>query len=256
MLYIGDSVGHNADFSGVERAVNGRIRTRKAYSSVHDARAKWPKKNFMDITPLALMETREDDPFSHLVLAAPTVDISNLDTSKFTEKDNIEALHQNIIISCKNMFTTAQIALQTFPNLQKVVIMDHAPRFDPAHVDPLGLKPELARFANATFSQLWFTSPLKEKVSIGSHKLDFVTENIGIHFQNTNARRHDGVHMYTLKGKIAFTKSTIKALKNALSVPNQTESKDQTYKKKTTKYQSSSNVFTIPVSNRFENLGN
>ena len=83
MLYIGDSVGHNADFSGVERAVNCRIRTRKAYSSVHYVRAEWPKKNFMDIT------SSKDHHFM---------------------------------------------------------------------------------FANATFCQLWFTSPLIEKVSMGSHK--------------------------------------------------------------------------------------
>ena len=143
ILCVGDSVGHNANFAGVEKAVKCRIRTTRAYSSIEDKRAKWPKKNFADVTPLALKDTREDDPFSHLVLTAPTVDISNLDTSKLTKDDNIEALHQNILISCKNMLTTAQNALITFPNLKKVVIMEHAPRFDPAHVNPLGIKPEL-----------------------------------------------------------------------------------------------------------------
>ena len=119
------------------------------------------------------------------------------------------------------MLTTAHNALIPFPNLKKVVIMEHAPRFDPAHVDPLGIKPELAKFANATFSQLLFTSPLRERLAIGSHKLDCVGENIRRHFQGKYSRRYDGVHMYTWEGKEAFTKSFIPIIKDALVLPNQ-----------------------------------
>ena len=67
----------------------------------------------MDVTPVALVETQKEDAFSHLILAAPTVDISNIDTSKLTLNDNIEVFKQEIVISCRNMFTVATNALNT-----------------------------------------------------------------------------------------------------------------------------------------------
>ena len=88
ILYIGDSVAQNADIAYLERETQSRIRTKKAYSSISDRKARWPKKNFMDVTPVALVETQKEDAFSHLILAAPTVDISNIDTSKLTLNDN------------------------------------------------------------------------------------------------------------------------------------------------------------------------
>ena len=90
ILYIGDSVAHNAEFNNIEMVNRCRMRTMKAYSSVNDGRARWVKKNFADVAPLALKKTHEDDPYSHLVLSAPTVDITNIDTSKLTENDNME----------------------------------------------------------------------------------------------------------------------------------------------------------------------
>ena len=123
-------------------------------------------KNFAKVTPEALKSTRDDDPFTHLVLSAPSMDISNLETSKLTREDNIEDLQHAVLSSCQNMFITAEMALRSFPNLKNVVIRKHEERFDPPHVDPCGVKSELANFANGTLDQLWFTSPFKETVHI------------------------------------------------------------------------------------------
>ena len=49
----------------------------------------------------------------------------------------------------------AQNALDTHISLKKVIIMNHAPRFDTADIDPLGIKPKLAEFANNHLLQLW-----------------------------------------------------------------------------------------------------
>jgi hypothetical protein len=171
-----------------------------------------------------LKNTHEDDAYSHLVLSAPTVDISNIDTSKLTENDNIEALHQSMIVSCQNMFTTAQNALKTNPMLQKVVIMEHAPRFDATSVDPLGIKPLLAKFANATLSQLWFTSPFKNRIQIGHHKLDYLYDNVEEHFKDSHKQRFDGVHMYSYVGKRAYTDSIVQIVKKVLPSSNLPES--------------------------------
>ena len=122
---------------------------------------------------------------------------------------------------------TAETALKTHPNLDKVVIMEHAPRFDSAHVDPLGLKPDLAKFANITLRQLWFISPMKNKLQIGNHRLNYISNNVSEYYQDTKSKRFDGVHMYSMKGKKA--KETNKP---------------------------SPNVYTVPVMNRFNILGN
>ena len=91
VLYIGDSVAHNVNFASLEKKTNSRIKTVKAYSSVRDSRARWPAKNVTDVTPAALVDTPDHDEFSHLVLGAPNVDISNMNTNKLVEEDNIEA---------------------------------------------------------------------------------------------------------------------------------------------------------------------
>ena len=191
VLFIGDSVGHNTEFGELEWATKCRMRTVKAYSSAKNGTARWPSKNFADVTPPALWDTREDDPYTHLVLSAPTVDISNLDTSKLTDNDNLEEFHEHVILSCKNMIRTAETALKTHPNLDKVVIMEHAPRFDSAHVDPLGLKPDLAKFANITLRQLWFISPMKNKLQIGNHRLNYISNNVSEYYQDTKSTNLD-----------------------------------------------------------------
>ena len=149
------------------------------------------------------------------------MDISNLDTSKLTDNDNLEEFHEHVILSCKNMIRTAETALKTHPNLDKVVIMEHAPRFDSAHVDPLGLKPDLAKFANITLRQLWFISPMKNKLQIGNHRLNYISNNVSEYYQDTKSKRFDGVHMYSMKGKKAYTNSLIEILNDALPSPNQ-----------------------------------
>ena len=93
-----------------------------------------------------------------MVLSSPTVDITNLDTSKLKPDDNTEVFKQCVVVSCRNIFTTAENALKTHPKLRKVVVLEHPPRFDHVEVDPLGLKHQLAKFANMTYNQLWLAS--------------------------------------------------------------------------------------------------
>ena len=42
-----------------------------------------------------------------LVMSAPTVDITNLDTSKLSPTDSTEAYQQKVIVSAQNMFSLA-----------------------------------------------------------------------------------------------------------------------------------------------------
>ena len=72
----------------------------------------------------------EGAPYDRLVIAAPTVDITNIDTSKMKSSDNTEELKKKVATSCLNMISIAQKAIIAHPKLKNVTIMNHAPRFD------------------------------------------------------------------------------------------------------------------------------
>ena len=267
ILYIGDSIAQNADVAGLEIETQSRIKSKKAYSSINDRGARWPQKNFIDITPAALAKTHEGDEFSYLVLAAPSVDITNMDTSKLTVNDNTEIYKQNIAISCQNMFTVANNAIRSQPSLKKVIIMEHAPRHDMQAVDLTGLKPKLAKYANETLAQLLHNSPMKDRIVVGRHSLDCSEHMFNARFKDDWSGKHDGVHMYGSDGKRAYTESVMRIFKSVLpSSQNSASSSFSHYDCPQTKYQkmkmsnsgnqSNRNVYTVPVSNKFNVLGN
>ena len=133
VLYVGDSLAHNANVREVEVVTNTTIKTAKAYSSAWDASARFKDKNVTDV----VKNEMKSGTFNHIVLAAPTVDISNLDTTKVKPSDNTEAFKQKIATSCKNMIKVAERALAEQPDLEKVTIMNHAPRYDASLHTPL-----------------------------------------------------------------------------------------------------------------------
>ena len=267
VLYIGDSIAHNTNFKHLENETDSRIRTRKAYSAVEDLKARFPHKNVAEITKVALTKTHKDDDFSHLVLAAPSVDITNLDTTKLSTNENIEVYKQKVYISCQNILTAAENAINCHPQLQKVVITEHAPRFDANDMDPTGLKPKLAKYANSVFTQLWHSSALKTKIAIGRHSLDCGGDQLAARFRDERTGRYDGVHMYGSQGFKTFTDSMLQIITSVFpsSSPSPSSSFHTTcpqakYQKRQTSkssgQQKSSNVYNVPVHNLFDVLGN
>ena len=75
ILYAADSVGNTASVGTLEYFTDSRVRTIKAYSSVHDSSARWPKQNFTDVVKFAL-ENQGRDKFDVADMSAPTVDIT------------------------------------------------------------------------------------------------------------------------------------------------------------------------------------
>ena len=184
-----------------------------------------------------------------------------------TNNDNIEVYKQKIAISCENMFSVAKNALNRHAKLNKVVIMEHAPRHDLPDVDPTGLKPLLANFANSTLAQLWHSFGVKTKIVIGKHNL-FCSENsLAAWFEDNRTGRYDGVHMYGTEGHYAITASVLQITKDALSsstgrlpsdVPraqpfNQNRQRNN---KMAPVHPSRRTMYTVPVSNQFDVLGN
>ena len=219
VLYVADSVGHSASIRQIEGSQKCRITTARAYSSVYDPKARWPTSNFTDVTRQALNNPGREQ-FDVLVVSAPTVDITNLDTTQLGPRDNTEAFQHQTILSCQNMIHLAENSLRNNPSLAKVVIMEHPPRFDMPGLDPTSLKPELAKLANSTLGQLWLNSPLKDKICIGRHNLVGSEVGTAAHlsrYQNSHTGRYDGIHFYSQIGSKVFTNSLVNIFMGALS---------------------------------------
>ena len=208
VLLVGDSIAHNSQVRKIEVVTDTTIKTAKAYSSVFDQSARFKHQNINDVTKKEL----RDAPFDHVVLAAPTVDISNLNTENVKATDNVDGFKEKVRISCKNMMKTVQDALTNVPELKVVTIMNHSPRYDTSDVDPAGIKPILANFANAYFLELWLASPLKDKIIIGSHTLECSGDVKMRRYTDDRNRRYDGVHLYGSSGREAYTDSVINIL--------------------------------------------
>ena len=203
--------------------MNCRIKTVEAYDSV--------EKPLSDVTNAALNDTPVDDEFTELVLSSPTADISNLESSQLTPNDNTEALKQAIVVSCKKIFTTAEKAVRDNPRIRKVVILEHPERFVTPEIDPVGFKPQLVRYANHVFGQLWFISPHKDKVVIGNHNLNLTQILKNVIPQPTKPRNQPSSSYHDSCPQTLYQR-----------------------RQKTTII--SSPQFSVPLHNRFEILGN
>ena len=196
-------------------------------------------------------------------MVAPTVDITNMNTSKLSSTDDTEIYQQKAILSSKNMFSLAQASLENNPSLKRIILMEHPSRFDRIEDDPISLKPKLAKIANATLGQLWMSSPLKNKIVIGNHSL--VSSGDGdAHFsryQHSNTGRYDGVHFYGQKGCRDYTDSVKSILMLALTELNSEcgpAQNDIHNSFPQAKYQSKPANTSFPTKNRFSmfNQGN
>ena len=195
LLYVADSVGHTVSARNIEKKNNCRVVTAKAYSATYNTAARWPEKNFKDVVKRKL-ENQGCDIYDTLVLSAPTVDITNLDTSQLSTNQSTQYFQDKIKESSKNMFSLAEKSLLENPNLKKVVLMEHPPRFDEQNVDPLSLKPKLAKIANSKLGELWLNSELKNKIFIGQHSLESsgTGESHYDRYSDWNTGHYDGVH--------------------------------------------------------------
>ena len=215
VLYVGDSVGHTADLRKIERSHKCRIRSARAYSSTVDKKAKWPLRNFKDVVEENLMNPGNEN-YDILVMSAPTVDITNLDTIKTSQDENEQIVKE----SCAHMFKVAQDALTQHTELTKVIVMEHPPRFDDEN------RAKLAKLANFTLNQLWSLSTLKSKISIGHHSLE--STGLGLthlaRYKDLSNGNYDGVHLYGRTGVRDYTDSVRSILTVSLSVDTPAQS--------------------------------
>ena len=161
VLFIGDSVSQNVRFPTLEDSHKLRIRNSMASRSVPNSRST--KQSFFTCAS-HLLENPGRDEFKAMILSAPTADITDMNTSKLTSKDDISAFQDLANKSSKNMITLAEDCLKKHKNLQKVVILEHPPRFDSLKEDPISLKTNLAKLANETLHNILNESSHREKI--------------------------------------------------------------------------------------------
>ena len=109
VLYVADSLGHSASMRKLENL--SKVRTNQAYSSGYDETARWPEYNFTACVDYTLKNPGSEN-FDVLLMSAPTVDISNMDTSKMNPKDSTETFQLMDRKSSHNMFRLAERSLK------------------------------------------------------------------------------------------------------------------------------------------------
>ena len=143
-----------------------------------------------------------------------SVDISNLKT-EVNPIENLEYFKQETIISAKNIFDSCLLALERQPSLKSIVILKQTPRYDPLQSDPLQIKPALSQLFNNTLSELWISSPMNHKITIGTHNIDCTGAVQSARYRHTKTGRFDGVHLYGSSGSKAYTNSVLNILRSA-----------------------------------------
>ena len=223
ILFIGDSITSSADLKVISEATKSKIVTARAYSAKYDdisndakEPSHFPEKNYLSVVP----KEATKDTFDHIVIQAGSVDISNLKTNVNPEK-HIEYFKQEAIISAKNTFSSAVIALQHQPSLKNVVIMKQTPRYDPQDVDPLTIKPVLSQLFNNTLVEEWMKFPQKEQIFIGSHNIDCTGPILAARYRHTQTGKFDGVHLYGSSGSKAYTNSMLNILHSAALISSE-----------------------------------
>ena len=217
ILYVGDSISSNVDLDTLQEATNAEFVTAKAYSAVHDEVSniakqapKFPAANFTDV----INNKINKEEFEYVIIQAGSIDITNLNT-KDNPTEYMEYYRQETVISATNIFNAGENALRLNPNIKKVVIMKHIPRYDPAEVDPLGLKPSLSLLFNNTLGNLWMESKFKQKMFIGNHNIDCNGAIREARYRHTKSGRFDGIHLYGSSGMKAYTQSVMNILRTA-----------------------------------------
>ena len=231
MLYCADSIQSNVNKAQIASTVGHNIVFKKSYGSVKSNNPKtlFPEQNFTDVVQQELANGH----YTSLVLGASSVDLTN-------EKGetNQEIMRQKALTSSHNMLSVATIAAATHPELQKIIIMETAPRYDSLQ--------EVNEFAQEMLEKLWSEcdNEFKTKIEIGKHKLKCHGEKqlsrYGTpHERGEDGKYVDGVHLRGPSGRVMTTESVISILeKSGLAVARPASGEEESSRKQEVRYES------------------
>ena len=210
---IGDSISGNIDLKVVANTMDTDVVTAKAYSSLNDTleneakeRTLFPEKSFENVIKT---EVSREDP-EILIIQAGSVDITNFKTGGKNPEQYGEYFKQQTIVSASNLFTNVANILEADTKIRKAIIMKQIPRYDLAKNDPKGIKAALSQLYNDTLTQLWLSSPLKDRLTVSNHRLECSGGMRESRYKL--GRKFDGIHMFGQSGKKAYTESVLMIL--------------------------------------------
>ena len=197
VLYVTDSVGSSTNMRLVEKFSKARVRTKKVSGSEE-----------LEHTVDENLEYPGREPYKILAISAPTNDISNLKHKKLNKID----LEKHVKHSCQNIIKTAEKALKCHKDLEKVVIIEHPPRFDDK------LTSEMAKFANETLNQN-IENLNNVKIDMGRHNLNCygIGKTYDARYKDSLSKRDDGLHFYGPLGIKDYSESLINILSQSIS---------------------------------------
>ena len=206
-LYVGDSVSAHVRIDALEKATRTKIVTE---SNIAKNAAKFPEANFTEMLPQKLQE----DTFQNLMVQAGSVDISNLKTD--IEPTKYSAYFQQVAtVSAKNLFSACEYAAMKNPSLKKIIVLKQTPRYDPASVDPLSVRPVLSELFNRTLEQCLQSSQVRDRIFLGTHSIDCTGAIRDARYRETKSGRFDGLHLFGTSGSKAYTNSVLNILQSA-----------------------------------------
>ena len=203
---ITDSIAGKVHTEYLEKITKSKITKARAYGAVHKSKAegyKFPDKNFTAVLPAVLSKNNH----SAAVLLAPSVHLTNLPTHTSDEQASEqarEAAHQ--------MMAVAVEAVVSHSNLEKLIILEAAARFDQwSEINQHGNE-ELHVALEAIEDK-----EVKNKISIGKHDWDIDCEpGLRLSRYGDPARGNfDGIHLKGSSGRIALTRSIANILAKA-----------------------------------------
>ena len=199
VLFIGDAIGHNVDVRHLEEATNSLIDKERAFLTKYDQDSFNPDENFL----YASLNAPSKRDYNYAVLQGLSADITNLGITT-GDPPNLEILKQEVYVASQNMISAARNIILKNPGIEKVLILDCPPRFDPESVDPAQLKPKLAKYGNKILIDELEKCDVKAKISIGHHTLPKkLQQNIDGH----PARKGYDVHLFGPDGRNFYTRS-------------------------------------------------
>ena len=178
ILFVGGTIGHNAEFQKLERATGSLIKTARAYSSVPDmfediddtrmAPTKFRHNRLPDVVKSEVTKRA----YETLVIQPGSEDITNMNTNE-NPKENFPFFKNKVIQDAQSVIKSAEEALEIQSTLKKVTVMPLIPRFDDKRTDPLSIKSVLTDIYNKTLIQAWLESESesKNKIYVGVHDL-------------------------------------------------------------------------------------
>ena len=132
-----------------------------------------------------------------------------------TSSSNFEFLKQKVYVASQNMIQAARNIVMRNPSIEKVLILERIPRFDPPTTDKAQLKPKLSEYANDVLREELAKCDMREKISIGSHSLPtLLHQNI---YGHPERRGYDGVQPHGPDGGNFYTRSLCNILQRFLN---------------------------------------